>query len=102
MSSPNHSPRQGSASSRSSTYAEEPSQKLSSQSACEKPKACHAPWFRKTATFRDVRGAAGRDSPMPPRRLGDFHVLVNNVANDDRHNARMDVTPEYYDANASR
>ena len=29
--------------------------------------------------------------------MGDFHVLINNVASDDRHNF-MDVTPEYYDA----
>jgi D-xylose 1-dehydrogenase len=29
--------------------------------------------------------------------LGDFHVLVNNVASDDRH-ATADVTPEYWDA----
>ncbi|MEY2854433.1 MAG: hypothetical protein RL030_1565 [Pseudomonadota bacterium] len=28
--------------------------------------------------------------------LGDFHVLVNNVASDDRH-ALQDVTPEYWD-----
>jgi NAD(P)-dependent dehydrogenase (short-subunit alcohol dehydrogenase family) len=28
--------------------------------------------------------------------LGDFHILVNNVANDDRH-ATADVTPEYWD-----
>ena len=30
------------------------------------------------------------------RELGDFHVLVNNVASDDRH-ALQDVTPEYWD-----
>ncbi|MEO6186753.1 MAG: SDR family oxidoreductase [Steroidobacteraceae bacterium] len=30
------------------------------------------------------------------RSLGDFHVLVNNVASDDRH-ALQDVTPEYWD-----
>jgi NAD(P)-dependent dehydrogenase (short-subunit alcohol dehydrogenase family) len=29
--------------------------------------------------------------------LGDFHILVNNVASDDRH-AIADVTPEYWDA----
>ena len=28
--------------------------------------------------------------------LGDFHVLVNNVANDERHNL-LEVTPEYWD-----
>jgi NAD(P)-dependent dehydrogenase (short-subunit alcohol dehydrogenase family) len=35
-----------------------------------------------------IREAAGA--------LGDFNVLVNSVANDDRH-ATMDVTPEYWD-----
>jgi NAD(P)-dependent dehydrogenase (short-subunit alcohol dehydrogenase family) len=30
------------------------------------------------------------------RELGDFHILVNNVASDDRH-ALLDVTPEYWD-----
>ncbi len=29
-------------------------------------------------------------------RIGNFHVLVNNAANDDRHNFE-DVTPEYWD-----
>ena len=38
--------------------------------------------------------AAIRDAA---KAVGDFHVLINNVANDDRHNF-MDVTPEYYDA----
>jgi NAD(P)-dependent dehydrogenase (short-subunit alcohol dehydrogenase family) len=30
------------------------------------------------------------------RELGDFHVLVNNVASDERH-ALLEVTPEYWD-----
>jgi NAD(P)-dependent dehydrogenase (short-subunit alcohol dehydrogenase family) len=53
------------------------------------------PWFRKT-DVTDIASlqAAIRDAA---RALGDFRVLVNNVANDDRHDF-MDVTPEYYDA----
>ena len=53
------------------------------------------PWYRKT-DVTDVAAlqAAIRDAA---KDLGDFHVLINNVANDDRHNL-MDVTPEYYDA----
>ncbi len=52
------------------------------------------PWFRKTdvtdiAALQDAIRNAARD-------LGDFSVLVNNVANDDRHEL-MNVTPEYYD-----
>lgn len=52
------------------------------------------PWYRNTdvtdiaALQRAIRDAADE--------LGDFRVLVNNVANDDRHKF-MDVTPEYYD-----
>ncbi len=52
------------------------------------------PWFRKTdVTDIPALLAAIRDAA---RDLGDFHILVNNVANDERHNF-MDVTPEYYD-----
>ncbi len=52
------------------------------------------PWFRKTdVTDIPALQAAIRDAS---RDLGDFHILVNNVANDERHNF-MDVTPEYYD-----
>jgi NAD(P)-dependent dehydrogenase (short-subunit alcohol dehydrogenase family) len=53
------------------------------------------PWFGKTdvtdipALQSAIRSAAAA--------LGDFYVLVNNVANDDRHDF-MSVTPEYYDA----
>ena len=54
-----------------------------------------APWYRKVdvtdigALQNAIRDAAGA--------MGDFHVLINNVANDDRHSL-MEVTPEYYDA----
>jgi NAD(P)-dependent dehydrogenase (short-subunit alcohol dehydrogenase family) len=53
------------------------------------------PWYRDT-DVTDVAAlqAAIRDAA---KAVGDFHVLINNVANDDRH-AFMDVTPEYYDA----
>jgi NAD(P)-dependent dehydrogenase (short-subunit alcohol dehydrogenase family) len=53
------------------------------------------PWYRKTdvtdvaALQTAIRDAAGA--------IGDFHVLINNVASDDRHSL-MEVTPEYYDA----
>src|SRR5690242_5218175 len=49
------------------------------------------PWYRKT-DVTDVAAlqAAIRDAA---KVLGDFHVLINNVANDDRHNL-MDGTPE--------
>ena len=53
------------------------------------------PWYRKTdvtdvgALQTAIRDAAGA--------LGDFHVLINNVASDDRHSL-MEVTREYYDA----
>jgi NAD(P)-dependent dehydrogenase (short-subunit alcohol dehydrogenase family) len=68
-----------------------------SQALVEKIEAAGLPrpWFRKTdvtnipALQESIRDAA--------RDLGDFHVLVNNVANDDRHTF-LDVTPEYYDA----
>ena len=53
------------------------------------------PWYRNVdVTDIPVLQAAIRDAA---KALGDFHVLINNVANDDRH-AFMDVTPEYYDA----
>ena len=53
------------------------------------------PWYRK-CDVTDVAALQGaiRDAA---KAVGDFHVLVNNVASDDRHNL-MDVTPEYYDA----
>ncbi|HKE95403.1 MAG TPA: SDR family oxidoreductase [Povalibacter sp.] len=53
------------------------------------------PWYRN-ADVTDIPAlqAAIRDAAQA---LGDFRVLVNNVANDDRHQF-MEVTPEYYDA----
>jgi D-xylose 1-dehydrogenase len=52
------------------------------------------PWYRNT-DVTDVQSlqTAIRDAA---KALGDFHVLINNVANDERHEF-MDVTPEYYD-----
>lgn len=52
------------------------------------------PWYRRV-DVTDVAAlqAAIRDAAAA---LGDFHVLVNNVASDDRHDF-MQVTPEYYD-----
>jgi NAD(P)-dependent dehydrogenase (short-subunit alcohol dehydrogenase family) len=52
------------------------------------------PWFR-VCDVRDIAAlqAAIRDAAAA---LGDFNVLVNNVASDDRH-AVADVTPEYWD-----
>jgi NAD(P)-dependent dehydrogenase (short-subunit alcohol dehydrogenase family) len=52
------------------------------------------PWYRKV-DVTDIAALQGaiRDAA---KAIGDFHVLINNVANDDRH-AFMDVTPEYYD-----
>ena len=58
---------------------------------------------KKTGTPRPVvsqvrrhrrRARCSPRSATPPGALGDFHVLVNNVASDDRHDF-MDVTPEY-------
>lgn len=52
------------------------------------------PWYRKTdVTDVTALQAAIADAA---KAVGDFHVLINNVANDDRHDL-MDVTPEYYD-----
>jgi NAD(P)-dependent dehydrogenase (short-subunit alcohol dehydrogenase family) len=53
-----------------------------------------APWWR-ACDVKDIAAlrAAIRDAAAAQ---GDFHVLVNNVANDDRHTLES-VTPEYYD-----
>jgi len=73
-------------------YAESPSQELIQK--IEKA-GLPRPWYRKTdvtdvaALQTAIRDAAGA--------LGDFHVLINNVASDDRHSL-MEVTPAYYDA----
>jgi NAD(P)-dependent dehydrogenase (short-subunit alcohol dehydrogenase family) len=53
------------------------------------------PWYRRV----DVTDIAALQSAIgdAAKALGDFHVLINNVASDDRHSF-MEVTPEYYDA----
>jgi len=73
-------------------YAEAPSQALIERIE----KAGHPrPWYRKTdVTDIPALQAAIRDAA---KAIGDFHVLINNVASDDRHSF-MEVTPEYYDA----
>lgn len=53
-----------------------------------------APWWRAC----DVRDVAALQSAIADAAasLGDFAVLVNNVASDDRHTLES-ITPEYYD-----
>ncbi len=53
-----------------------------------------APWWRAC----DVRDVAALQQAIADAaaELGDFHVLVNNVASDDRHTLES-VTPEYWD-----
>lgn len=53
-----------------------------------------APWFEPC----DVRDIAALQGAMAraAQALGDFSVLVNNVASDDRHRME-DVTPEYWE-----
>ena len=53
-----------------------------------------APWWRAC----DVRDIAALQAAIADAgaALGDFHVLVNNVASDDRHTLES-VTPEYWD-----
>ena len=73
-------------------HAEAPSQALVQQ--IEKA-GLPRPWYRKTdVTDIEALQTAIRDAATA---LGDFHVLINNVASDDRHSL-MEVTPEYYDA----
>jgi D-xylose 1-dehydrogenase len=52
------------------------------------------PWWRRC----DVRDVAALQACIAEaaQALGDFHVLVNNVASDDRHTLES-VTPEYWD-----
>jgi NAD(P)-dependent dehydrogenase (short-subunit alcohol dehydrogenase family) len=52
------------------------------------------PWFR-VCDVSDVP-ALQRAIADAAHALGDFHILVNNVASDDRHNL-LEVTPEYWD-----
>jgi D-xylose 1-dehydrogenase len=53
-----------------------------------------APWFRvcDVSVVADMQQAIAEAA----QELGDFHVLVNNVASDDRH-ALHEVTPAYWD-----
>jgi len=53
-----------------------------------------APWLRRcdVTDVADLQGAIAEAT----QALGDFHVLVNNVASDDRHSLQ-EVTPEYWD-----
>jgi NAD(P)-dependent dehydrogenase (short-subunit alcohol dehydrogenase family) len=53
-----------------------------------------APWWR-VCDVRDV-AALQRAIADAAQELGDLHVLVNNVASDDRHTLES-VTPEYWD-----
>ena len=53
-----------------------------------------APWWR-ACDVRDI-GALQAAIADAARELGDFAVLVNNVASDDRHTLES-VTPAYYD-----
>ena len=53
-----------------------------------------APWWR-ACDVRDI-GALQKAIADAAAELGDFAVLVNNVASDDRHTLES-VTPDYYD-----
>lgn len=71
--------------------AEGPSRALADTVAA----AGHAqPWWRAC----DVRDVAALQAAIADaaRELGDFHVLVNNVASDTRHTL-AEITPDYYD-----
>lgn len=71
--------------------AEAPSAELAARIAADgRP----APWWRR-CDVRDV-GALQRAMADAAAELGDFHVLVNNVASDERHHWD-EVTPEYWD-----
>jgi NAD(P)-dependent dehydrogenase (short-subunit alcohol dehydrogenase family) len=71
--------------------AEEPSARLV-RAITETGQA--SPWWQAC----DVRDVAALKAAIASAAaaLGDFHVLVNNVAHDDRHTLES-VTPEYYD-----
>lgn len=56
--------------------------------------AGNAPWWR-TCDVRDIAALQGAIAEAAAA-LGDFSVLVNNVASDDRHTLES-VTPAYYD-----
>lgn len=71
--------------------AEQPSRALAERLAAA---GLGRPWLRCC----DVSRVADLQSAIADaaREFGDFQVLVNNVASDDRH-ALLDVTPEYWD-----
>src|SRR5688500_11994776 len=71
--------------------AEAPSRALAQRIAAQ---GALAPWWR----LCDVRDVPALQSAIADAaaELGDFDVLVNNVASDDRH-ALETVTPDYYD-----
>jgi D-xylose 1-dehydrogenase len=73
-------------------YADAPSQALVEKLATA---GLPRPWYRNV-DVTDIAALQGaiRDAAQS---LGDFYVLINNVASDDRHSL-MDVTPQYYDA----
>lgn len=52
------------------------------------------PWWRQ-CDVRDIKALQSAIAAAA-ETLGDFHVLVNNVASDDRHTLES-ITPEYYD-----
>jgi NAD(P)-dependent dehydrogenase (short-subunit alcohol dehydrogenase family) len=71
--------------------AAEPSHELSDRLAAE---GLRKPWY-SNCDVADVP-ALQRAIADAAQALGDFHVLVNNVASDERH-ALQAVTPEYWD-----
>jgi len=71
--------------------AEAPSRALLSEVEAE---GLPAPWF-ELCDVRDV-GAMQAAIARAAAALGDFSVLVNNVASDDRHSME-EVTPEYWE-----
>jgi NAD(P)-dependent dehydrogenase (short-subunit alcohol dehydrogenase family) len=71
--------------------AEEASRALADRLAAE---GLPRPWHRR-CDVADVP-ALQRAIADAARELGDFQVLVNNVASDERH-ALLEVTPEYWD-----
>jgi NAD(P)-dependent dehydrogenase (short-subunit alcohol dehydrogenase family) len=54
-----------------------------------------APWWR-ACDVRDIAALQAAIHDAAAALGGDFHALVNNVANDDRHSLES-VTPEYFD-----
>ena len=60
--------------------------------ARQRPAGTVVPALRRQRRARDLQRAIGAAAAA----LGDFDVLVNNVASDDRHTT-AEVTPEYWD-----